>query len=103
VIILLAASCYVAANKNPEANLICLGEQTLQSFPGPGLKVVANPKHAMNVSLPISLPSFPQPLRFVLSLLMVITPLITICCNWELFAYDNYGYIEMQVCMQMCI
>lgn len=103
MIFLLAASCYVAANKNPEVDLVCLGEQTLQSFPGPGLKVVANTKHMMNVSLPISLPSFPQPLRFVLSLLKVITQLTTICYNWEPFAYDNYGYIDMQVCMQTCI
>lgn len=102
-IFLLAASCYVAANKNPKVNLISLGEQTLQNFPGPGLEVVANTKHAMNGSLPLSLPPFPQPLRFVLSLLKVITQLTTICYNREPFASDNYGYIEMQVCTQTCI
>lgn len=29
----------------------------LQSFPGPSLKVVANTKHVMNVSLPTSFPT----------------------------------------------
>lgn len=75
----------------------------LQSFLGPGLKVVVNKRHVMKVSLPISLFPFPQPLRFVLSLLLVITQLTTICHNWEPFACDNYGYTEMQVCVQTFI
>lgn len=75
----------------------------LPSFPGPGLKAVANTGHKMNVSLPISLSSFPQPLKFILSLLSVITQMTTICYSWEPFACDNYGYSETQVCMQMCI